>query len=130
MNYELWCDEKSDKKINTAEASNISQTVWKEWKLYTEMLDYLDESSSDKVKLDDYNVYIIIQKIQRNKRDTAWSVNFNQQRDIKVLRANYDNKTVMMNNADEDCYIIFKSYYQLCEEEKRQADIKTHYSMH
>ncbi len=35
------------------------------------MLDYLDESSSDKVKLDDYNVYIIIQKIQRNKRDTA-----------------------------------------------------------
>ncbi len=35
------------------------------------MLDYLDESSSDKVRLNDYNVYMIIQKMQRNKRNAA-----------------------------------------------------------
>jgi len=33
------------------------------------MSDYSDKSSSDKVRLDDYNVYMIIQKMQRNKRD-------------------------------------------------------------
>ncbi len=36
----------------------------------------------------------------------------------------------MMNNVDKDCYAIFKSYYQLCEEERREAGIKTCYSMH
>ncbi len=78
VNHELWCGEKSGKKIDTAEVSNIFQTVWKEWKLYTEMSDYSDESSSDKVRLDDYNVYMIIQKMQRNKRDVMWSADFNQ----------------------------------------------------
>jgi len=77
VNHELWCDEKLNKKINIVRVSNISQTVWKEWKLYTETLDYLDESLLDKVRLNDYNVYMIIWKMQRNKRDTAWSVNFN-----------------------------------------------------
>ncbi len=94
------------------------------------MSDYLDESSSDKVRLNDYNVYMIIQKMQRNKRNAAWSADFNQQRDIRVLRANYDNKTVMMNNVSKDCYAVFKGYYQLCKEEKREAGIKTHYSIH
>ncbi len=75
------------------------------------MLNYLDESSSDRVRLDDYNVYMIIWKMQRNKRDTVWSADFNQQRDIKVLRINYDNKTVIINNVDKDCYAVFKSYY-------------------
>ncbi len=130
MNHKLWCDEKSDKKINTTEASNISQAVWKEWKLYTEMSDYLDESSSNKVRLNDYNVYMIIQKMQRNKRDTMWSADFNQQRDIRALRANYDNEIVMINNVDEDCYAVFKNYYQLCKEERREADVKTHYDMY
>ncbi len=36
----------------------------------------------------------------------------------------------MMNNVDKDCYAVFKSYYQLCKEEKREADIKMHYSTH
>jgi len=75
------------------------------------MLNYLDESSSDRVRLDDYNVYMIIWKMQRNKRDTVWSADFNQQRDIKVLRINYDNKTVIINNVDKDCYAVFKNYY-------------------
>ncbi len=75
------------------------------------MLNYLDESSLDRVRLDDYNVYMIIWKMQRNKRDTVWSADFNQQRDIKVLRINYDNKTVIINNVDKDCYAVFKSYY-------------------
>ncbi len=30
----------------------------------------------------------------------------------------------MMNNVDKDCYVVFKSYCQLCEEEKKEADIK------
>jgi len=68
--------------------------------------------------------------MQRNERDAVWPVNFNQQGNIRVLRANYDNEAVMMNNADEDCYAVFKSYYQLCKEERREADVKTHYSMH
>ncbi len=75
------------------------------------MLDYLDKSSLNRIRLDDYNVYIIIWKMQRNKKDIMWSVNFNQQRNIRVLRANYDNETVMINNINENCYIIFKSYY-------------------
>jgi len=41
----------------------------------------------------------------------VWSVNFNQQGNIRALRANYDNEAVMMNNADEDCYAVFKGYY-------------------
>jgi len=94
------------------------------------MLDYLNESSLNKIRLDDYNVYMIIQKMQRNKRDMIWSANFDQQRNIRVLRANYNNKTVIMNNADKNCYAVFKSYYQLCKEEKREADIKMHYSTH
>ncbi len=60
VNHELWHDDELDKKIDTAKVSNIFQTVWKKWKLYTEMLDYLNESSSNKVRLDDYNVYMII----------------------------------------------------------------------
>ncbi len=111
VNHELWCSEESGKKINTAEVSNISQAVWKEWKLYTEMSDYSDESLSDKIRLNDYNVYMIIWKMQRNERDAVWSVNFNQQGNIRALRANYDNEAVMMNNADEDCYAVFKGYY-------------------
>ena len=75
------------------------------------MLNYLNESSLNRIKLDDYNVYMIIQKMQRNKRDITWSVNFNQQRDMKALRANYDNEIVMMNNVNENCYVIFKNYY-------------------
>ncbi len=111
MNHELWCDNESDKKIDTAEASNIFQTVWEEWKLYTEMSDYLNESSSDRVRLNDYNVYMIIWKMQRNKRDAAWPADFDQQRDIRALRTNYRNETVMINNIDEDCYAVFKNYY-------------------
>jgi len=57
-------------------------------------------------------------------------VNFNQQKNIRVLRINYENETVIINNVDENCYIIFKNYYQLCKEEKREADIKIHYNMH
>jgi len=49
--------------------------------------------------------------MQRNERDAVWSVNFNQQGNIRALRANYDNEAVMMNNADEDCYAVFKGYY-------------------
>jgi len=94
------------------------------------MSDYLNESSLNRIRFDDYNVYIIIWKMQRNKRDTVWSVNFNWQRDIRVLRTNYDNKIIMMNNVDKDCYAVFKNYYQLCKEEKREADIKIHYNMH
>jgi Zn-dependent M28 family amino/carboxypeptidase len=94
------------------------------------MSDYLNEASLDRVRLDDYNVYMIIQKMQKNKRDAVWPVNFNQQRNIRALRINYSNKAVMMNNAGKDCYAVFKSYYQLCEEERREAGIKTHYSMH
>ncbi len=71
VNHKLWCDDESDKKINTVKVSNISQTVWKDWKLYTEMLDYLNESSLNKIRFDDYNVYMIIQKMQRNKRNTT-----------------------------------------------------------
>ena len=130
VNHKLWCDEEPDKKIDTVEVSNISQAVWEEWKLYTEMSDYLNESSSDRIRLDDYNVYMIIQKMQKNKRDAVWPVNFNQQENIRALRTNYDNEAVMMNNVDKDCYAIFKSYYQLCEEERREAGIKTCYSMH
>jgi len=33
------------------------------------MSDYLNESSLNRIRLDDYNVYMIIQKMQRNKRD-------------------------------------------------------------
>ncbi len=130
MNYKLWYDDESGKKIDTAKVSNIFQTVWKKWKLYTEMLNYLDESLLDKVRLDDYNVYMIIWKIQKNKRDIVWSADFNQQRDIRVLRTNYNNEIVMINNIDKNCYVIFKSYYQLCEEEKREADIKMYYNTH
>ncbi len=36
----------------------------------------------------------------------------------------------MINNIDKNCYVIFKSYYQLCEEEKREADIKMYYNTH
>ncbi len=75
------------------------------------MLNYLDKSSLNKVKLDDYNVYMIIQKMQENKRNTVWPVNFDWQRDIRVLRINYDNETVIMNNVDKNCYVVFKSYY-------------------
>ncbi len=110
MNHELWCNDKLNKKIDTVRASNISQTVWREWKLYIEMSDYLNESSLDKVRLDDYNVYIIIWKMQRNKRDTVWSADFDQQKDIRALRINYENKTVIMNNVDKNCYVIFKNY--------------------
>jgi len=60
VNYELWYNNELNKKINTVKVSNISQTVWKEWKLYIEMLNYLNESSLNKIRLDDYNVYIII----------------------------------------------------------------------
>jgi len=130
VNYKLWYDDESGKKIDTAKVSNIFQTVWKKWKLYTEMLNYLDESLLDKVRLDDYNVYMIIWKIQKNKRDIVWSADFNQQRDIRVLRTNYNNEIVMINNIDKNCYVIFKSYYQLCEEEKREADIKMYYNTH
>ncbi len=94
------------------------------------MSDYLNESLLNKVRLDDYNVYIIIWKMQKNKRDIMWSVNFNQQRDIRVLRVNYKNETIIINNVNEDCYVVFKSYYQSCEEERREADIKMHYSTH
>ncbi len=69
MNYELWCDNESDKKIDTAKANNIFQTVWREWKLYIEMLDYSEKSLLNKVRLNDYNVYMIIWKMQKNKRD-------------------------------------------------------------
>jgi len=36
----------------------------------------------------------------------------------------------MMNNVDKNCYVIFKSYYQLCKEERREADVKIHYSIY
>jgi len=35
------------------------------------MSDYLNESSSDRIRLDDYNVYMIIQKMQKNKRNAV-----------------------------------------------------------
>ncbi len=60
MNHKLWYDNELNKKINIAKVSNISQTVWKEWKLYTEMLNYLNKSLLDKVRFDDYNVYMTI----------------------------------------------------------------------
>ena len=75
------------------------------------MSNYLKKSSLNKVKLNDYNVYIIIQKIQRNKRNAVWSADFDHQKDIRVLRINYDNKTVMMNNVNKNCYVVFKNYY-------------------
>jgi len=34
----------------------------------------------------------------------------------------------MINNVDENCYAVFKNYYQLCEKERREADVKIHYS--
>ncbi len=36
----------------------------------------------------------------------------------------------MMNNVDKNCYVVFKNYYQLCKEEKREADIKMCYDTH
>ncbi len=59
-----------------------------------------------------------------------WSADFNQQRNIRVLRINYSNEVIMINNADKNCYAVFKNYYQLCKEERREADIKMHYSTH
>ena len=35
-----------------------------------------------------------------------------------------------MNNVNENCYIVFKNYYQLCKEERREADIKMYYSIY
>jgi len=49
--------------------------------------------------------------MQRNKRDAAWPADFDQQRDIRALRTNYRNETVMINNIDENCYAVFKNYY-------------------
>ncbi len=75
------------------------------------MLDYLNKLLLNKVRLNDYNVYMIIWKMQENKRNMTWSADFDQQKNIRILRANYDNKTVMMNNVDKNCYVVFKSYY-------------------
>ncbi len=68
--------------------------------------------------------------MQKNKRNIMWFVNFNQQRNIRVLRANYDNKIFIINNIDKNCYAVFKNYYQLYKEERREADIKIYYSIH
>ncbi len=42
------------------------------------MLNYLNESLLNKIRLNNYNVYMIIWKIQRNKKDVVWFVDFNQ----------------------------------------------------
>ena len=33
------------------------------------MLNYLDELSLNRIRFDDYNVYIITEKMQKNKKD-------------------------------------------------------------
>jgi len=130
VNHELWRGDGPGKKIDTAGASNIPQAVWREWKLYTGTPDYPDEPPPDRVRLDDYNVYMAIRKMQGNERGAAWPADFDRQGDIRALRANYGNEAVMMNNAGEDCYAVFKGYYQLCGEEGREAGVKTRYGTH
>lgn len=68
--------------------------------------------------------------MQGNERGAAWPADFDRQGEIRALRANYGNEAVMMNNAGEDCYTVFKGYYQLCGEAGREAGVRMRYGTH
>jgi len=43
-----------------------------------------------------------------------------------VIRANYSNLTTMKNSTEQDCYAVYKGYYQLCKTEGSKH-VKTRY---
>jgi len=44
-----------------------------------------------------------------------------------VVRANYNNLTTMKNSTEQDCYAVYREYYQLCET-KGSTHVKTRYA--
>jgi len=126
LNHNTWNEELLTQHVDTDGKSNISQTLWAEWKLYTETSDYSNEWSLTKVRLDNANMYHVTLHINSNEWEVNWSADFDRQDDIWVIRANYNNLTTMKNLTGQDCYAVYREYYQLCET-KGSKHIKIRY---
>jgi len=65
-----------------SDKSNISQTLWAEWELYTETPDYSNEQPLTKVRLDDVNMYYVTLHMNSNEQEVNWPADFDCQGDI------------------------------------------------
>jgi len=126
LNHNTWNEEPLTQHVDMSGKSNISQTLWAEWELYTETPDYSNKWSLTKVRLDDVNMYHVTLHMNSNEQEVNWSADFDCQGDIQVIRANYSNLTTMKNLTEQDCYAVYREYYQLCEM-KESTHVKTRY---
>jgi len=115
LNHNTWNEESLTQHVDMNDKSNVSQMLWAEWKLYTETSDYSNEQSLTKVRLNDVNMYHVILHVNSNKQEVHWSADFDRQDDIWVVRVNYNNSATMKNLTEQDCYAVYREYYQLCE---------------
>jgi len=126
LNHNTWNEESLTQHVNMGGKSNISQTLWIKWELYTETPDYSNKQSLTKVRLDDANMYHVTLHMNSNKQEVNWSADFDHQGDIQVVRANYSNLTTMKNLTEQNCYAVYREYYQLCGT-KGSKHVKTRY---
>ncbi len=126
LNHNTWNEELLTQHVDTDNKSNVSQMLWAEWKLYTKMSDYSNKQSLTKVRLDNVNMYYVILHMNSNEQEVNWSADFNHQGNIWVIRVNYSNLTTMKNSTEQDCYAVYREYYQLCGT-KGSKHVKTRY---
>jgi len=114
LNHNTWNEESLTQHVDTGNKSNVSQMLWAAWELYTETPDYSNKQPLTKVRLNDVNMYHVTLHINSNEQEVNWSADFDRQGDIWVVRANYNNSTTMKNSTEQDCYAVYREYYQLC----------------
>jgi len=107
LNHNTWNEESSAQHVDMSGKSNVSQTLWVEWKLYTETPDYSNEQPLTKVRLNDVNMYHVTLHMNSNKQEVNWSADFDHQDDIWVIRTNYSNLTTMKNSTEQNCYAVY-----------------------
>jgi len=82
LNHNTWNEESLTQHVDMSNKSNVSQTLWAAWELYTETPDYSNEWSPTKVRLDDVNMYHVTLHMNSNKQEVNWSADFDRQGDI------------------------------------------------
>jgi len=127
LNHNTWNEGSSAQHVDMGGKSNVSQTLWAEWELYTETPDYSNERPLTKVRLDNVNMYHVTLHINSNEQGVNWPADFDHQGDIQVVRANYSNPATMKNSTGQDCYAVYRGYYQLCGT-KGSKHVKTRYT--
>jgi len=67
LNHNTWNGGSSAQHVDMGGKSNVPQTLWAEWELYTETPDYSNERPPTKVRLNDANMYHVTLHMNSNE---------------------------------------------------------------